>query len=68
MITEYTVQQLHKQARALVKGLGRFDGYSIIVTNGVSNPGATLRAFYIEKFNPRKPKGLQAREFQSMAL
>lgn len=53
--SEFTPAYLQKEARALAKGEGRFDGYTIVITSR----GASLRAYFIRR-------GLRA--FVSMAL
>lgn len=60
----YNPDDLKKEARRITKGLGRFDGWDL----EVSNDGARVRGYFIRHYNPHRPKAQQAREFVSTVL
>lgn len=65
MASVYTAKDLTREARAAVKGLGRFDGYEIVIHE---TERVTLRAYFIRHYNPHRPKAQQAREWQGVAI
>lgn len=61
----YTSRTLDVEARAAVRGLGKFDGWELHV------PAAgelQLRAYFFRHYNPLRPKHVQAREFVAVAI
>lgn len=60
--SEYTASDLKREARGLVKGRGRFDGYSVVIRDD----RVSLRAYFI----PRERRGVpqRARQFVSIAI
>lgn len=63
--TLYTPAQLTAEARAAVRGLGRFDGWALDVPIAGE---LRLRAYFIRHYNPLRPKHAQAREFVAIAI
>lgn len=61
----YPSAYLDREARALVRGLGKFDGWELVVHAAGS---IQLRAYFFRNWNPLRPKAQQAREVHTLTL